>query len=456
MRLRVGGLKNIFPDKTISRAMLRGGTAAAALRAVSTGGQLAFNILLGRFYGASGAGIFYLAFSSVAIAATFGRLGLDTAVLRYAAIATDGDDPESATALYRLAIKLCLISTALITLLLIVIAAPLADTVFHDPKVVTPLRVLALGTTPLAIGAITGEFLKGIGRPAIGVIVETTAAPIFAVIALTISRVFSSGIVSVCAAYSAALTVVMIYGAVEVWQASPRQAWRHTHFDRKLLLRTSCPLFAVAISSLVMTWTPILILGALASERIVGIFAIVLRCAQFIAWPLTAANAVVAPRLASLFARHDSQAVGRLVRASTLLTATIALPTWFLMTAGSTLVLDVFGRPFAPGRWALVVVSTGQLLNVCLGPVGYLLTMSGNQSTARTIQVTVAIIGTGLTYILTREYGLGGAALATAVSVVAWNVWSAGMAHRKTGVSLFTWSGSTNRTSEDNSLGGAQ
>ena len=428
-----------YPDeKTASRslavAVLRGGMAALVLRTVSMGGQFASNVLLARYLGAGGAGAFFLAFTMALVASTLGRLGIDTSLLRFSAVTSDRRAWPDTAALYRSAVGTCTLASAAITMVLLAVASPISQLAFHQVHLVTPVRALAIGVIPLSVGALSGEFLKGIGRVATGVLVETAGVPLLLIPAFVVAGAVHGGVTGFCVAYGAVSAAIMILGILMSWFAIPATSRMGGQFDWATLMRTSMPLFVISLSSLMMTWSAVLILGLFEPPRIVGIFSVALRSAQLVAWPLAATNSVVAPRLAALFARHDQAGARHLVRLAMMFNTILGSAVWVVMVVDSGTILRLFGSGFAAGRGALIVLATGQLVNVCMGPVGYVLTMSGHQKEGRNITVVLAIVGIGLTVVLARVGGMMGAAVAMALTVVALNLVLAEVGHRRTGV----------------------
>ena len=88
---------------------------------------------------------------------------------------------------------------------------------------------------------------------------------------------------------------------------------------------------------------------------------------------------------------------------------------------GSELV--VVGDEFVVARWALVALVLGQLVNVGAGSVGYLLIMTGHQIPCARVFFASAVVNVILNAIAIPRFGILGAAIATAFSMMLWNVW---------------------------------
>lgn len=101
-------------------------------------------------------------------------------------------------------------------------------------------------------------------------------------------------------------------------------------------------------------------------------------------------------------------------------------------------VLGLFGDEFVAAYWALMVVAAGQLVNACAGPVGYLMALTGHERVAARVYGITALINVPLNYLLIIETGLIGAAVATAVTMVIWNIWLGYEARKNVGVDIFS------------------
>jgi O-antigen/teichoic acid export membrane protein len=85
-------------------------------------------------------------------------------------------------------------------------------------------------------------------------------------------------------------------------------------------------------------------------------------------------------------------------------------------------------------RPALLILAGGQLINALAGSVGLLMAMTGHQVESSIVLAVSAGLNVGLNYLLIPRYGLVGAALATGISTVVWNVTLAVRVRRLLGV----------------------
>ena len=94
----------------------------------------------------------------------------------------------------------------------------------------------------------------------------------------------------------------------------------------------------------------------------------------------------------------------------------------FLFLFGEDVIRLLFGEPYLPAYVPLVILASGQLINVAFGSVGQFLTMTGHERDSLSSLGLSAVANVALNAILIPRYGGVGAAIATALSVVIWNV----------------------------------
>ena len=83
----------------------------------------------------------------------------------------------------------------------------------------------------------------------------------------------------------------------------------------------------------------------------------------------------------------------------------------------------------------LAILCIGQLANAGIGSVAYLLIMTGHGREAATGIGVGAIVELLLSLLLIPRWGASGAAVATAISLITWNVVLAVFLWRRTGIS---------------------
>lgn len=222
----------------------------------------------------------------------------------------------------------------------------------------------------------------------------------------------------------AAMLLSLVTGLlVQEWQLRKRLGTGPTNRVSDLSLRASFPFMLISAIWYINSRVDLLILGSLKSHAEVGIYAVVLRLAGLVMVTTFTVNTIIAPRIASYHYQNDHGRLQRLLTASTLRTFLVCLPLGLvLMLAGGPLLGAVFGQDFATGWSALAILVAAQLFSIMCGPTAIVLNMAGLERITNRVFALATLLNAVLNFILIPTLGIVGAALATSVSLIAWNV----------------------------------
>jgi O-antigen/teichoic acid export membrane protein len=199
-------------------------------------------------------------------------------------------------------------------------------------------------------------------------------------------------------------------------------------------LSVALPLLVVTACGVAMTRMDVLVVGALAGPADAGLYYAASRTATVMAAALSMANAVAAPQVAGLHARGNRKGMQALTTAITQwafwpsLAAAVAL----ILLAGP--ILGLFGRGFVGARLVLTILAVGQLVNTGAGPVALLLNMTGHHQTNLRINLCMLAVKVPLSIVGVLWFGLAGAAVATATTMVVANLWRHRIVSRRLGI----------------------
>ena len=196
-----------------------------------------------------------------------------------------------------------------------------------------------------------------------------------------------------------------------------------THYTKsKDLLKKGLPLLIMSTGGVLLSWTDILVLGIFESEASVGIYSVASKVALVTSLILVAINSIVAPKFSYLYSTGNIYELRKLANQTTRLMLILTLPPSLIFILYPEAILNIFGLQFKEGATTLVILTIGQFVSVACGAVGYMLVMTGNEKTLRNIMITTAFINIVLSIFLVTFFGILGVAIATAISVITWNV----------------------------------
>ena len=156
--------------------------------------------------------------------------------------------------------------------------------------------------------------------------------------------------------------------------------------------------------------------------------------ARFVIFGILSVNMVFAPMIAELYAQHRMAELQKLVTLAARGIFAFSLVIGVFLAILGEWLLGLFGPAFTAAYPALLILIVGMLVNSFVGPVGFLMMMTGHHREAALVLAVAALLQIVMNAILIPRYGLIGAATATAATVALWNIVLALRAARKLGI----------------------
>jgi len=201
-------------------------------------------------------------------------------------------------------------------------------------------------------------------------------------------------------------------------------------------LRAAFPFLFIEAAYLVLENTDIVMLGYFTPPDDIAIYYAVIRTSGLLGFIAFAVSALAAPRFSTLHAQEKTAELRAFYHQSIHLTLWPSLALGALLLLFGEPILAFFGPQFSSGYPALTILVTAMLFEAAFGPVSFLLSMTGHQAaTARAIGYT-AVANIVLNAILIPQWGLLGAATATALSIMLRTIWFTVLARSRLGVGL--------------------
>jgi|GEM_PF-2695851 len=412
--------KKIDPD---FKEVLHKGTLAFVARVLGALSTFIATIYLARLLGVNNFGLFWLALTIITILSIFSRLGMDTLVLREVAKYENANTSGLARQITDSVFVIVLPISILLVSIILLFGDWVSEEIFSKPDISIPLNALTPFMLFLSLGFILGESFKGIRHTTMGVLLQHTAQPIiFLTLIYAASFFIDLDLKSSAWIYSTAglITLVIFYTYwvnVTIQTKAPNM-----ENNSRILIKKGFPLLLISSAGLLLAWTDIIVLGIFSTAKEVGIYTAVAKTALITSLILAAFNAIVAPKFSLHFTKGDIKGLERLAKKSTRLMAFLVFaPTIFLLFLPEW-ILGWFGLNFIEGANALMILVIGQFISVSCGSVGHMLVMTKNEKIVQNITIGTAISNVILSILLVEPFGMVGVAIATMVSMIAYNL----------------------------------
>jgi O-antigen/teichoic acid export membrane protein len=405
--------------------LLRGSSVAFTIRAAGIGAAYVFTLLVTRNFGAAAMGIFALCLTVLQISSVVGRLGTDTALLRFVAEYSTQNRKALIKETYIKAMKIVVPFSFFLSVLLFFLSPHIAKYVFHKEHLALYFRIASIAVLPMVTVFINSESLRGLKKIKEYIFLQNMAAYLFAAILLAGSLLFWRTMAVPLLTYIFALFLVAGIGfALWIKHAESSEASHKDKIRARDILGVSLPMLLASSLMLVMQWTDTVMLGIFKSEADVGVYNVALKVAALTSITLFAVNGIAAPKFAEFYGRGDMEGLGTVVRQSTKLIFWTSFPILVATFLFPAFILGIFGAEFRAGVYALLILAFGQFINSISGSVGYILQMTGKHKVFQNIILAATVINIVLNAILIPRYGINGAALASLVSMGIWNLFS--------------------------------
>ena len=365
--------------------------------------------------------------SWVAIGSTLGALGLDTMLVKYLAIATDRGEWSNLKGALRWARWAPLLaSLALGGLLKCVWPVALARVLGPAwPYVLPAACLLILGS----MGQVQQAALRGLQRVVGSQVPEGLIQPLVKLAGvLTVYTAFHRhlGVREVLLATLVAAGIGYASGAAGLGWARPGQI-KGIRASYALKDWTATSLVFLVLSGLVVLNGQVgtLMMG-MKGARELGVYVIIQQVSSLIPFGMIVMALVSLPGFATLHAAGDREGLQRLLTSSTRLGFWISGALVLGLAGASPWLLPFLRVKGACAPAALAVLALGQLANVAFGPVANLLMMTGHEREVPRALALALVANAGLCLLLVPPMGVLGAALASTVSLLLWNLKLAG------------------------------
>lgn len=356
------------------------------------------------------AGEFSVGLAVAMLGSVVGRLGMDSLVLRDAAIAARHG---CVVAVYRGAVRMTLLASAAVSACLALATIPISHA-FGDGVSPGPLLVAALAVVPLSVLAVQGEVMKGAGRPGAGSIFQSVVNPAVTLVILVVLRPTSAvGVIAAMGA-GAVLAVGAGHGAVRAGLLPRGRSARPVPWRPSGIFAFG----AASMWQIGFAWAPVIVLARLAADREVAQYFAGDRLTQVATLVLLSTNAVLGPQVAATWASGDVAQVCRVLRRSSRAFFGLAVVLASAMAVLAVPALGVLGADYRDATDVVRILAIGQFVQLAAGPVSIVASMAGEQRVvhrAGAIALVVQVVGL---IGLVPTWGAAGAASATAGALV--------------------------------------
>lgn len=403
-----------------ARAMFKDGLWLFLVRFLGVFLGFLLSVVLARVLGPEGLGLYAFALVVLTICAIPVQMGLPVLIQRETPRGLETSQWGRIKTLWHWSARVVVAASVLI--LLVLAAFLLLFDVF--PRGSEALIWIGMPLVPvLAFVTVTGAKLRGLHNVAKGQLGDEVLRPLL-LITLIVIAVWGAGhiltpliamVLNILACLVALfVSLRMLRRAtppeIDIARDGPADAkWRWTIVTLALISA-----FQVIAQS-----TDILMLGIFAAPVDVGLYRVALSGMALGMFGLRLFDMLFAPKFAVLIERDDRAGVTRLAGVTAGLSLIVAVPVFLIFLAfGAPLLGTIFGPAFRDSNSALCILLAAQVFAAWFGPTTMLLVYARREALSLWVLGAATVINIILNIFLIPVYGIIGAAMATAATIL--------------------------------------
>tara|TARA_Y100001970_G_scaffold149809_1_gene183745 strand:+ start:1025 stop:2308 length:1284 start_codon:yes stop_codon:yes gene_type:complete len=389
--------------------------------------------LITNIYGAEGMGIFALSQTILMIMVMLAVFGTDTTSLKYSSQYYNNNDYSKLNSFYFGILKFVIALSLFISIIIFFIRSELS-VFFNENLLNHSLFFISLSILPMSFVNINSESLRGIGEYNLFTTFRYVLIPVFTILFLYIYG-NNNDLLMPVKAYAMSICIVSFLSFIYWFKKIDFFKYYSSNSKLDNIIKYS---FQVLISSsmlLLIQWIDIIILGYFETSSIVGVYSVIMKISLFSSIILFSINSIVAPEFSKLYSLNNIDELRLIIKKSSKIIFFTTIPVLILIVYFSKSILGYFGFEFILANKTLYILITGQFVNILCGSVGYILMMTEKQNIFKNIMIFATSVNIILNLVLIPKYSINGAAIASSISLMLWNVISFSYIYRKYNIS---------------------
>ncbi len=389
-----------------------------------------YRVLVARGLGPEAFGVFSIGVSVIGILTIFAAFGLYQGIMHFVARYNTLEKDENARGVIRFALKIQLVLSIVLAIGLFFSSDWLAVTFFHNHELTYVLKLFSITlpffTLTSSLMIVTVAFKKIEYKILIRNVFENIAKIGFTAILLFLGFGLFGAVVGIVLSIITAFVLSLYFVQKKVFPIFG-SGLKHCN-NMKEVLGYSWPLLAVGFFSILMSSIDIVMLGHLSQAYDAGIYNVAMPTANLLSIAPFAFGSLFLPIITGLYAQKKMEEMKKMFKVVSRWIFSIIFPCLLFTVLFSTQILSVmFGPVYAQGAGAMAILAVGVFAVSFFGPVDSIL-----ESTKKTKIIFFNTAVCGILNIFLNLWliplfevsgnAILGAALATTISLVLWNL----------------------------------
>ena len=418
-------MKQPVKNNSTFRELIKGSSVTLIIKLTGMAFGYLTMLFITNVYGADEWGLYSLCLTILSISVLLPKFGFDNSLVRIITeLKLHQNNSEIKNVIYK-SVTISIVISLVLILIINLFSEFIVIDVLNKPELTPLIRLISYAIAPLTLITIISAFFQALKKTVLFILFQTALINFFFLILLVINYylniefiIFKLYLIAICFTFLVSLS---LYFRV-MKNASKNLTLKGITYNYKSIINISTPMLLSSSFALFMGWSDILMLSIYKTTTDIGIYDSALRLATLSGLSLIAINAVVTPKFVEYYSNKDFKGLKEIVQKSTRLIFYTATPVLLILIFFSKEILGFFGDEFTIGYMALVYLCISRFINAISGSVGYIMQMTDNQVIYQKVIFIAFVINVVLNFILIPKYSYTGAALASAIAMVFWNL----------------------------------
>ena len=428
INFRLNNLTNICSNRE-NKEIASGSFLSFLFKIAGIATTYVYILLITRLYGVKSLGIFSICLTLSLLFAMSGKLGLDTAALKYISQYNHTKNIVQISKIYWMAwIRIFFYSTSL-AIFIYIIADTIALVLFRKPEILPGVRIIPFVIVPMALASLNQESLRAIKKFGYYSFFLTQSNLLFSIVGLLVLHSFFGRAMVSAPVFALAFGVGMTFffsQAIWLKNAKVGLPWDNRTVEPEVssrrLFKVALPLVLANSMNFIMQWTDTLSLSFFCPVWLVGIYTTATKVANLANIPYMVINSIAAPMISGYYGNNHLTKLKILMKKLTVAATVGGVLTGIVIFLLGEQILLLFGQQFTKGVLALDILLLARIGQAFAGPAVAMLQMTGKEHTFKKIMIISATLNIFLNIILVPLYGIEGAAIATMISILLMNI----------------------------------
>ena len=414
------------PEKVAREDLLtaaKGGSVSFAGRLFEYAVRFILGIVIARALGVEQYGLYTLGITVALIASNVAMLGLQVGMVRFLPPAIRQKDAPTIRGILQICVGLPALVSLVLAAGLFLLASPIANLVFHDPRLYPVLCIVSLLIPLETLSFLAYTVTISYKKPQYSVIANNIVVPLAKLI-------LAVAFLSVGYSTLGVLVAQVVASLIGMWMMlyfvnllfSLKHLIGYARRNSRQLLGYSLPAYLGWIVNTVRSSLTTIVLGVVGLTAGVGVFAAASRFSMIGSMFYLAIGNISTPIIADLHSNRQSIQMKAYYQTTTRWLLMFNLPVFLTSVLFAKPLLSIFGDDFTAGATSMMVLAIGTLVYTCTGVGANILDMTDHPKVNTVNSVFMLFITIALTFVFVPKQGVVGAAIATSLSTVLVNL----------------------------------